>query len=332
LAILGAGRVAPNPMVGCVIVHQNRIIGEGYHEKFGGAHAEVNAINSVKQPEFLKAATLYVSLEPCAHHGKTPPCCDLIIEKQIPRVIVGSVDPNISVSGKGIERMMKAGVEVIVGIKETECREMNRRFFCFHEKKRPYVILKWAQTIDGFIDADRNDSNHPIWITNELCRRWVHKQRSEESAILVGTNTVHYDNPALTVREWAGLNPARLVVDRMGRLDSNLKLFDHNQLTLVFASQNRKNEHNLEFICLDFTRNIIPQILDELYSRNMLSIIVEGGAVLLNSFIQSGQWDEANIFTGNRYFYKGVKAPNVSGNYIVSDVFDDSLLQIMINS
>jgi len=235
LALLGIGDVAPNPMVGCVIVHEGIVIGEGYHEKYGGPHAEVNAILSVKNPELLAHSTLYVSLEPCAHFGKTPPCSDLIIKNQIPKVVIGTVDPFAEVSGKGIERMRKSGIEVEVGVLEKKCRNLNRRFFTFHEKKRPYIILKWAQTLDGFIDTDRTETQHPTWITNALSKRLVHKQRSEESAILIGTNTAEYDNPALTVREWTGSQPIRMVIDRLGRLDSSLQIFDGIVPTWVFT-------------------------------------------------------------------------------------------------
>ena len=220
LACLGAGDVAPNPMVGCVIVYEDKIIGEGFHQQFGAPHAEVNAIRAVKDKNLLKDSTLYVSLEPCAHFGKTPPCSDLIIEHQIPHVVVGCVDPFAEVAGKGIEKMKKAGIKVDVGLLEAECLWLNRRFFTFHQKKRPYLILKWAQTMDGFLDIDRSKPSfgQPTWISNELSRRQVHRQRTEEAAILVGTNTAFKDNPSLTVREWDGQQPVRLVIDRKNRL------------------------------------------------------------------------------------------------------------------
>lgn len=329
LAQLGIGEVAPNPMVGCVIVHNGRIIGEGYHEKYGQAHAEVNAIRSVKNQELLCESTLYVSLEPCAHFGKTPPCSDLIIEKRIPKVVVGMVDPFAKVAGKGIEKMRAAGVEVEVGLLEKKCRNLNRRFFTFHEKKRPYVILKWAQTLDGFIDTDRTETVHPTWITNALAKRLVHKQRSEESAILIGTNTAQYDNPALTVREWSGRQPIRMVIDRTDRLSSNLTIFDHKAPTWVFAENESADEENLKFIKLDFSQNILPQLMDELYRREVLSVIVEGGSELLNSFLAIGLWDEAFVYTGNQFFGKGVTAPHIFGKTVAYRKLDDCKLHVL---
>jgi len=313
LALLGMGDVAPNPMVGCVIVHNESIIGEGYHQKYGEAHAEVNAIRSVKQTELLEQSTLYVSLEPCAHFGKTPPCSDLIIQHRIPRVIIGTIDRFAKVAGKGIERMQNAGIEVEVGVLEEECRELNRRFFTFHEKKRPYIILKWAQTLDGFIDTDRTETEHPSWITNALAKRLVHKQRSEESAILIGTNTAEFDNPSLTVREWIGNQPVRLVIDRHGRLDVGLHIFDQKAPTWVFTGVEQPDRENLKMIRLHPEQNVIPQLLTELYHRNILSVIVEGGSQLLNSFLELGLWDEAFVYTGNQFFGKGVEAPHISG-------------------
>lgn len=329
LAMLGMGDVAPNPMVGCVVVHNGRIIGEGYHRKYGGPHAEVNAIRSVKNPELLSESTLYVSLEPCAHFGKTPPCSDLIIEKRIPKVIIGTVDPFAEVAGKGIARMQKAGIEVETGILENECRFLNRRFFTFHEKKRPYIILKWAQTMDGYLDTDRSETKHPTWITNALAKRLVHKQRSEESAILIGTNTAAFDNPSLTVREWTGNQPTRLILDRTGRLGSALHVFDQKALTLVFTEEEKPNTDMLKFIPLDFNRKILPQLLDELYKRNVLSLIVEGGARLLNSFIQDACWDEAFVYTGNQFFGRGVAAPDISGETLEIVMLDDCKLHII---
>lgn len=331
LAILGMGDVAPNPMVGCVIVHDDRIIGEGYHEKFGQAHAEVNAIRSVKNPALLADSTLYVSLEPCAHFGKTPPCSDLIIESRIPRVVIGTVDPFAKVAGKGIDRMQKAGIEVTTGVLENQCRELNRRFFTFHEKKRPYILLKWAQTLDGFIDTDRTETQHPTWITNALSKRLVHKQRSEESAILIGTDTAQYDNPALTVREWTGNQPIRMVIDRTGRLDSGLQLFDRKAPTWIFTQIEKTDAENLKFIRLNFDDNILQQLLSELYNRQILSVIVEGGSKLLNSFLMLNLWDEAFVYTGNQFFGKGVAAPNISGETIAFEQLDDCKLHILRN-
>jgi diaminohydroxyphosphoribosylaminopyrimidine deaminase / 5-amino-6-(5-phosphoribosylamino)uracil reductase len=329
LALLGMGDVAPNPMVGCVIVHDGKIIGEGYHEKFGQQHAEVNAIRSVKYPELLLMSTLYVSLEPCAHFGKTPPCSDLIVESRIPKVVIGTIDPFAEVSGKGIERMQKAGIEVEVGMLEKECRNLNRRFFTFHEKKRPYIILKWAQTLDGFIDTDHTEKQHPTWITNDLSKRLVHKQRSEESAILIGTNTAEFDNPALTVREWAGNQPVRMVIDRLGKLNQGLHLFDGKAPTWVFTSIEKPDLENLNFITLDFNQNILPQMMEELHRREILSVIVEGGSELLNSFLEINLWDEAFVYTGNQFFGKGISAPLISGKTIAFRKLDDCKLHVL---
>jgi diaminohydroxyphosphoribosylaminopyrimidine deaminase/5-amino-6-(5-phosphoribosylamino)uracil reductase len=329
LAILGMGQVAPNPMVGCVIVHEGRIIGEGFHEFFGGPHAEVKAIDSVKNKALLAHSTLYVSLEPCAHFGKTPPCSDLIIESRISQVVIGTVDPFAKVSGKGIERMKSFGIAVEVGILEKECRELNRRFFTFHEKKRPYVLLKWAQTLDGFIDTDRTETNHPTWITNSLSKRLVHRQRSEESAILIGTNTADFDNPELTVREWAGNQPLRLVIDRAGRLKQTLHLFDEKATTWVFTEACKPDTDQVKFILLDFSQDILPQLLSALYQREILSVVVEGGSILLNSFLHDGLWDEAFIYTGNQFFGSGVKAPCIVGETIGFETLDECKLHVI---
>lgn len=329
LALLGMGDVAPNPMVGCVIVHDGTIIGEGYHQQFGQPHAEVNAIRSVQNTELLMHSTLYVSLEPCAHFGKTPPCSDLIIESRIPRVVIGTVDPFAKVAGKGIERMRKAGIEVQAGVLEKECRELNRRFFTFHEKKRPFILLKWAQTLDGFIDTDRTEIQRPTWITNELSKRLVHKQRSEESAILIGTHTAQFDNPSLTVREWTGNQPIRMVIDRTLRLDPGLHIFNPKASTWIFTALEQLNSGNLTYIKLDFNQNILPQMLAELYARNILSVIVEGGNILLKSFLEADLWDEAFVYSGNQFFGKGVAAPNISGELIASENLDDCKLHII---
>ncbi len=315
LARLGAGSVSPNPMVGCVIVHKGKIIGEGFHGKYGGAHAEVNAVKSVADPALLKESTLYVSLEPCAHHGRTPPCADLIITNRIPRVVVGAADPSPEVAGKGIRKLKKAGIEVESGVLGQECSELNKRFFTFHEKKRPYVILKWAQTADGFIDIKREVQNYgePTWITGELALRLVHKIRAEEDAILVGTNTALKDNPALSVRNWAGEQPLRIVIDKKLKLPENLNFFDKTQKTLIFNAFKTEKDNLTEWVALNFSKDIVPQILSELYNRKILSLIVEGGKQLLESFITGGYWDEAHIFTGNKFFFRGVEAPQVQG-------------------
>lgn len=313
LARLGAGSVSPNPMVGCVIVCGNKIIGEGYHQIYGGPHAEVNAINAVADQGILKKSRLYVSLEPCAHHGKTPPCSDLIISKQIPEVVIGTIDPFSEVAGRGAEKLRNAGIDVTLGFLEPQCRELNKRFFTYHEKKRPYIILKWAQTLDGFIDEHRltEQLGEPNWITGIDSRKLVHKSRSEEDAVMVGTNTAEKDNPSLKVYLCKGRNPIRVVIDRNLRLASSLQLFDNSSKTIVFNSQKDNAESLTEFVKIDFGRNIIPQMLDELYQRSIQSVIVEGGRQLLESFIASGIWDEAHQFIGNKNFMDGIKAPEI---------------------
>jgi len=334
LAQLGAGNVSPNPMVGCVIVHNNQIIGEGFHEKYGQAHAEVNAINAVKNKELLNESSLYVSLEPCAHYGLTPPCADLIVANKIPHVVIGTVDSFAKVAGKGIERMIKAGIDVQVGLLEKECRELNKRFFTFHEKKRPYIILKWAETKDGFIDFDRTkkEFGEPTWITGEKALVRVHQMRAVEDAILVGTNTALKDNPSLTVRNCAGRNPVRLVLDNHLRLPNHLHLFDNSVKTIVFNSVKNEETGNVEFVKIDFGKKMIPQIKKILFQKNIQSLIVEGGKQLLESFIDSNNWDEAHRFVGNKLFSNGIKAPEISGKIIHSEKLDSDQLFIYQNN
>lgn len=331
LARLGMGEVAPNPMVGAVIVHDGKIIGEGFHREFGGAHAEVHAINSVVNKELLKEAILYVSLEPCAHYGKTPPCSDLIISSQIPAVVVGSVDPFAQVAGKGIEKMRQAGIEVEIGVLERECLELNRRFFTFHQQKRPYVILKWAQTLDGYLDVDRSYPElygKPTWISNELSRRIVHRQRTEEAAILIGTRTILKDNPSLTVREWTGKQPVRLVLDRQNRLPDHLHVKDGSVPTVIFTEETIPSQENLEFVRMDFHGDLIAQISRFLYERELQSVIVEGGQRLLQSFIDQEAWDEACVYIGHCWFGKGVRAPQFNCQPSESELLNDTQLQV----
>jgi diaminohydroxyphosphoribosylaminopyrimidine deaminase/5-amino-6-(5-phosphoribosylamino)uracil reductase len=310
LARIAGGHVAPNPMVGAVLVCDDLIIGEGYHEHFGGDHAEPNAIHSVKDPELLKNATMYVSLEPCSYYGKTPPCADLIVSCGIPRVIIGTLDPNPKVSGRGVEILRKAGVEVTVGVMEDECRELNKRFFIFQEQKRPYVLLKWAQTRDGFIDRIRTDaSESPLLISNNITKQLTHKMRSENQAILVGANTVLLDNPTLTVRNWSGKSPVRIAIDRQGRIPENFNILDGSIPTLVFTEKEKLNKNRVEFIQINFDADNLKTILNEIYRRNINSVMVEGGASILNSFIEAGLWDEANIEVSPVKITEGVKAP-----------------------
>lgn len=337
LALNGQGNVAPNPMVGALIVHNNLIIGEGYHVKYGDSHAEINAINSVKDKSLLKQSTLYLSLEPCSHFGKTPPCVDTIIAMGIPRVVVATIDVNPKVMGRGVEYLRKAGVEVVVGVMENEARDLNRRFFTFQTKKRPYIILKWAQTIDGFIDSVRGplDPLAPVWITNELSRSLVHRWRSEEQAILIGTKTVEKDNPKLNVRDWTGRTPTRVIIDRKLRLPIEAHVFDGCIPTLLFIGNNatasvRKAQFaaisNLEIISIDFARGMEFQLLKELYDRNINSVMIEGGAIIINSFVQKNLWDEARVFVGNKFFYDGVKAPVFARDLYSYDELGDSKL------
>ncbi|WP_428229795.1 bifunctional diaminohydroxyphosphoribosylaminopyrimidine deaminase/5-amino-6-(5-phosphoribosylamino)uracil reductase RibD [Flavobacterium sp.] len=327
LAKNGFGTTYPNPMVGSVIVYENQIIGEGWHKKAGEPHAEVNAIRSVKDKSLLKKATIYVSLEPCSHFGKTPPCCDLIIEHQIPNVVVGTVDPNEKVAGNGIKKLIAAGANVTVGVLEQECNELNKRFFTFHQKKRPYIILKWAESQDGFLSPQKeiNQDRKPVWITNQYSRQLVHKWRSEEQAILAGTQTVIDDNPKLNTRDWSGNNPLRVVLDQNNRISKDSFIFDNSAKTIVFTkSETVLSTENTNFEVIDFEQNIIPQILDVLYQNQIQSIIVEGGLKTLQSFIDQNIWDEARIFIGKTTFGNGTKSPNIqkkraTKTYIQSD-------------
>jgi len=330
LAKNGLGYVAPNPMVGSVIVCDDVIIGEGYHAKYGEAHAEVNAINSVKNKELLKQAKLYVNLEPCAHYGKTPPCADLIIEYKIPEVIIGCVDSFSEVSGKGINKLKNAGCNVGVGILEKESRELNKRFFTFQEKKRPYIILKWAQTLDGFIDIKRevNAAIKPNWITNENLKMLVHKWRTEEQAIMVGTNTALLDNPSLNAREWIGKSPLRIVIDRDLSIPLTYNLFNQQVATIVFTEKHIESKENITYIAINFAENVIEQILTHLFEIKIQSLIVEGGRFLLNSFIDKYLWDEARVFIGNKYFNNGIAAPTINGALIANELINGDRLLI----
>jgi diaminohydroxyphosphoribosylaminopyrimidine deaminase/5-amino-6-(5-phosphoribosylamino)uracil reductase len=315
LAKNGQGATYPNPLVGSVIVHKNKIIGEGWHHKAGAPHAEVNAINSVKDTSLLKKATIYVSLEPCSHFGKTPPCSDLIIAKEIKKVVIGCVDPFAEVAGRGIKKLMEAGCEVTVGVLEKECQDLNKRFFTFHQKKRAYIILKWAQSLDGFIAPAFQEKREPVWISNRYSKQLVHKWRSEEQAIMVGTKTAVADNPQLNTRLWKGNNPVRVVIDKNLKISQDSALFDGSTKTLVLTekSTGMYAKNNLVFETIDFRENLPSQICQVLYRHNLQSVIIEGGAYTLQSFIDINLWDEARIFTGISNFHKGVKAPLFSG-------------------
>ena len=310
LAKNGLGTTYPNPMVGSVIVYDDKIIGEGWHKKAGEPHAEVNAINSVKDKSLLNKATIYVSLEPCSHFGKTPPCCDLIIKNKIPNVVIGTVDPNEKVAGNGIKKMIEAGTHVTIGILEAECNELNKRFFTFHEKKRPYIILKWAESKDGFIAPLEKLEKKPVWITNQYSRQLVHKWRSEEQAIFVGTQTVIDDNPKLDVRDWTGNNPIRVVLDQNNRISNDSQIFDGQTKTIVFSKfKPTVEKENIIFEVIDFEQNIATQIVQKLYQHQIQSVIIEGGRQTLQTFIDSNLWDEARIFIGNIQIRNGIKAP-----------------------
>ena len=308
----------PNPSVGAVLVHNNKIIAEGYTSAYGGSHAEVNCIAFAKAntPELIAQSTLYVSLEPCSHWGKTPPCADLVIASGIKKVVIGTIDPFAKVAGAGIKRLIQAGVDVTVGIQEKECQEINKRFFTYHEKKRPYIILKWAETADGFIAPKARDAQQPVWITNTYSRQLVHKWRSEEMAILVGGKTVLEDNPSLTTRDWEGKNPLRVVIDTKGNLGKNLAVFNQEAETLVMPSTD-------------------PQLISEtLYDKEIQSVIIEGGAQTLQQFIDVNLWDEARIFKGNISFSDGTRAPQLSQHFLLekTDTILDNTLHYYKNS
>lgn len=315
LARCGRAGAAPNPMVGAVIVADGRIIGEGYHIRCGEAHAEVNAVNSVhpKDKPLLAQASIYVSLEPCSHYGKTPPCADLIIACGIPRVVVGCVDPFSEVAGRGIKKLREAGIDVTVGVLEQECLALNRRFIVNHTEKRPYIILKWAQSSDGFIDRLRTSSQEsPVTFSTRHTAMLVHRLRADVQAIMVGRRTALLDNPSLTVRHWPGKSPLRIVIDRGLSLPKTLCLFDGSQPTLVFTGRTDVSPlPNVEYATLDFSKDILPQLLAELYNRRIQSLLVEGGSTLLQSFIDAGLWDEAHVETAPITLENGVKAPTL---------------------
>lgn len=323
LAEWGRGYVSPNPMVGCVIVHNDQIIGEGWHKAYGGPHAEVNAVNSVLRTELLPEATVYVTLEPCAHWGKTPPCANLLVEKKVKKVVIAATDSNPLVGGKGIEILKNAGIEVESGVLEKEARWQNRRFFTQIEKQRPYVILKWAQTQDGFVARENFDSK---WISNSSSRQLVHKWRTEEDAILVGKNTAYYDNPRLDARDWKGKNPVRIVLDSNLELPSNLNLFDQSIPTLIFNTIKSESKHHLEWVKL---AEINPErILKELFDRKIQSLIIEGGSQVLHQFIHSELWDEARVFKSKSKFEAGISAPSLNKKPSESISIDTDQLDI----
>ncbi len=308
----GIGASRPNPSVGAVVVYQDTIIGEGFTSPYGGNHAEVNAIGAVKDKSLLKKATIYVTLEPCSHFGKTPPCADLIVKNKLKNVVIGCVDSNSLVAGKGIERLINAGINVIVGVLEDECRAHHKRFFTVQDKKRPYIILKWAQTKNGFVAPLTKDTQKPVWISNQYSQQLVHKWRSEEHAILVGTNTVIADNPKLNVRSWSGKNPVRIVLDRTLRVPKNLSVFDGSVKTIVITEKQEclfDGSGELFIETINFSNNLAGQICEVLQKHKIQSVIIEGGTQTLQTFIDEGLWDEARVFVGKAAFKEGVKAP-----------------------
>jgi diaminohydroxyphosphoribosylaminopyrimidine deaminase/5-amino-6-(5-phosphoribosylamino)uracil reductase len=336
LAQHGAGHVSPNPLVGAVIVHNNRIIGEGWHKCYGKAHAEVNAIHSVEDKSLLHESTVYVNLEPCSHHGKTPPCADLLIMHQVKKVVVGIMDPFEQVAGNGIRKLKEAGIDVVVGVLQQQCEELNKRFITFHTKKRPYIILKWAQTQDGFIAPDANsmpaeEFEQKRHITGLIVQKLVHKWRSEEDAIMVGTNTAITDNPALNTRAWKGSSPIRIALDRTLRIPTTHQLFDQKKPTIIFTEKKVKSSSNITYISIDFNDALTSQIIDHLYQKNIQSLIIEGGTKTLETFIQKQYWDEAQVFISPKTLGNGIQAPSISGEIFLKDTIDASTLTVYRN-
>lgn len=333
LAQLGFGQVAPNPMVGCVIVHNGRIIGEGWHQQYGKAHAEVNAINQVLSTfedgaALLKDSTAYVSLEPCAHHGKTPPCADLIIRSGIPRVVVGITDPFAKVNGLGIKKLQEAGIEVTQDVLKEECRAINKRFFTFQDHQKPYIILKWAQTVDGFFAPTEGST---FRISNKESEQLVHQWRTQESAILVGKNTALADNPQLTARLVPGKNPIRVLIDKNLEVPKHFQLYNQEVKTIVFNQVKTELEHNIMYVKVDFDAYLPHFILYQLYLQDIQSLIIEGGAATLRTFIQAGLWDEARVFTGDKVLNKGLIAPILPVQAKESTTISGDVLQTYYN-
>ena len=327
LALLGRGNVSPNPKVGAVIVYNDQIIGEGYHKKYGQSHAEVNAIASVEDKNLLKESTIYVNLEPCCHWGKTPPCANLIIESKIKRCVISNKDINPKVYGGGIKLLQDNGIEVISGVLEEEGLFLNRRFFTNQKENRPYVILKYAQTLDGFIAPEEKGG----WISNEAMKVWVHKQRTEEDAIMVGYNTVLSDNPQLNVRHYSGRNPKRVVYDKYLTLSKEKNVFDNSQETFILNYVKEGREENNVFLKLNEDKPFVEQVLERLYEQKICSIVVEGGEKTLNKFLEANLWDEANVIVGEKNFGKGVKAPIISQGLVSMENIGGDILKIYHN-
>ena len=324
----GIGTTRPNPSVGAVIVYQNKIIGEGFTSPHGENHAEVNAINAVENKSLLKEATIFVTLEPCSHFGKTPPCADLIVKHQLKQVVIGCLDSNSLVAGKGVSHLENAGINVIVGVLEKECRMHHKRFFKVQENKRPYIILKWAETKDGFVAPISKNENKPIFISNTYSQQLVHKLRSAEHAILVGTKTVLADNPKLNIRSWSGENPVRVVLDNTLRIPKNSNILDGSVKTIVITAAKDKNivsSKNLIFEEIDFSKNIAKQVCEVLSKYQIQSLIIEGGTQTLQTFIDEKLWDEAMVFVGNTSFVKGVKSPIITKEFKEEFIENDIL-------
>lgn len=333
LAKKGIKRVAPNPMVGAVIVHDGKIIGEGYHQAFGEPHAEVNAINSVQDQTAFPFSTIYVTLEPCAHFGKTPPCADLIIKKGFKKVVIATIDPSEKVGGKGIERIQEAGIEVEVGILKDEAAKLNKRFFSLHAKKRPYITLKWAETKDGFIGRDKNDSNQADnWITNMLSKQLVHQWRAEEMGILVGKTTAMIDNPALTCREVEGINPHRFLIDPSLSVPKEYALFNQDAPTTIFNLEKSFTKDNLEFVKVSNPSEIVSELFNYCLKHSIHSLLIEGGANTLQRFIDANLWDEARVFEGNKTFKAGVKGPTLNIEAYKTETLRDDVIRYYKNS
>lgn len=333
LAKNGIGNVAPNPMVGAVIVYQNKIIGEGFHQEFGKSHAEVNAINSVKDKSLLEKSTLYVSLEPCCHFGKTDPCTDLIIKSKIKKVVIGSIDPNPNVNEKGIKILRNAGIDIKIKVLEKESIFLNRRFYTFNIKKRPYIILKWAQSTDNFIDVNRNSIlQKPYYFLDNFGKFLVHKMRAEETAILIGKNTVILDNPELSCRNYFGKNPTRIIIDNNLELKESFNIFNNSVSTIIFNSKKDKIKDNISFIKINFNDNILYQILNKLFLLKILSIIIEGGSITLSQFIENNLWDEAYVFINNSLLKNGVSAPQINKKEYNIKKINNYLLKTFYNN
>lgn len=332
LAKLGAPNVSPNPMVGAVVVCDGKIIGEGYHRKFGNAHAEVNAINSVRDQTMLKRSTLYVTLEPCSHYGKTPPCAEMIINKGIPKVVIGSLDPFKLVRGRGVKMLEQAGIEVYHSVLEEECRRLNYKFITAHSEGRPYVILKWAITADGFMGGRKDHETTQVFISNPVTQMLNHKERGRFDAIMVGAHTVVCDNPSLTQRYYVGDNPLRVILSSESKLDSSAKVFNNDARSILFTRNRDVTYPNAETIILREDMDLVTDMLNNLYKRNVTSLIVEGGAKVLEAFIHSGVWDEIRVEQGTNCIGNGIRPPHFNGVLTNVEKHGENLISRFVRS